>query len=51
MRTWQMVMLVAGMLAVGGVVRADGTPPPKAWEVPGTKAGDEITGPDGGKMV
>jgi formylglycine-generating enzyme required for sulfatase activity len=52
MRTWQRLVLMAGLLAVGGLVRADGTPPPpKAWEVPGTKAGDEITGPDGGKMV
>jgi formylglycine-generating enzyme required for sulfatase activity len=36
----------------GGAVRADqAPPPPKPWEVPGTKVGDEIVGPDGGTMV
>jgi formylglycine-generating enzyme required for sulfatase activity len=52
MRTWQIVVLVAGLLVAGGALRADGTaPPPKAWEVAGTQAGQEITGPDGGTMV
>jgi formylglycine-generating enzyme required for sulfatase activity len=51
MRTWQVLVLMAGFLVAGGALRADGTPPPKPWQVPGTKVGDEIVGPDGGKMV
>ena len=51
MRTGQILALMGCLLLVGGALRADTPPAPKAWEVPGTKVGDEITGPDGGKMV
>ena len=39
---------VVGALALGAACSAENAKP---WEKPGTKVGDEITGPDGGKMV
>ena len=55
MRTWQVLVLVAGFLVAGGASRAvradEAQPPPQPWEQAGTQPGQEITGPDGGKMV
>jgi formylglycine-generating enzyme required for sulfatase activity len=55
MRAWPVLVLLANLLIAVGTsraVRADGTPPaPRPWEQPGTQVGQEIMGPDGGKMV
>jgi formylglycine-generating enzyme required for sulfatase activity len=44
-------VLAVGVLLVLAVAAACFAQGDKPWERPGTKAGEEITGPDGGKMV